>query len=769
MKTSISTKILKNKTAIDNWHVELEVDDKNIRPDRKELTKNKISFYFDNESLKMDGVFEYIDDRLMLNFTLENIGSVAVAVGKVYPFIARNISGWMPEDDIVVLASDSHQTHRVVMKVDSPDVLHVGQIKILFFNRTQTQALQFGFLGFRKCDSNASYEYDLKSGTHNFKAYCDFNGLKLEPGEKIDLETFTLVLGKNPHVQLVEWADLVAKKYSPKFVSEPCIGWLGMSWVDSYNGKENHEDATMANLDATNGRLNGFGVNYLWLSIANIEGGMPGDWLNWNSKNFPTPPKQLVANLEEKGFKLGLWCGPFYISSALTELVSELHDALLKKADGSFVVAVKKWRHGDVGLLPEEEWPDIYVLDPTHPKSLAYIKKVFEVYRSWGVRYCMVDFLGAGAGSFGAKSQYFQPIVGKNYDAKITSTEAYSKFMSVIREAAGPDFYLLASSGPTIHNTGHVDAVRTGCDFGEGRPRHKNAYFYPATFAINSMSFSMGAQRALANQAGNYYTHQRLYQNDSGNVLSVDKPISLEHARINATIHAMSGSSTMLGDDIRRIDESRLDLIKKTLPRATEVAFPVDLFEIGSEANPHVFMRKIVKKWGDWSVVAFYNFTEKSVTYEQSLSSLELDTKKQYLAWEFWNDEYLGNFSETLNISVPSYSVRVVRLTKACKHPVVLGTDMHLLMGEMDIEDVCWDADSLILSGYSTRPDGERGNIFVHAPSGFMVKNFDDCYVSRDARDNSLIIRIAVEGRQHWQLQFAPIDNSSDMHNTRLA
>ena len=375
----------------------------------------------------------------------------------------------------------------------------------------------------------------------------------------------------------------------------------------------------------------------------------------------------------------------------------------------------------------------------------------------------MVDFLNAGAGSFG-----YGRITGKNFDDKITSVEAYAKSMSVLREAAGPDFYLLASSGPIIHNTAYVDAVRTGCDFGEGRPRHKNAYFYPATFAINGMEFSIGARRALANQAGYYYTHQKLYQNDSGNVLSVDKPIALEHARINATIHAMSGSSTMLGDDIRKIDESRLELIKKTLPRATEVAFPVDLFEAGSEANPHVFMRKIVRKWGEWAVVAFYNFTKEPLTYLRSFASLGLSDKDRYLAWEFWNSEYLGIFSGQVNITVPSGTVRVVRFTKTCGLPEIFGTDMHVLMGEMDIKNICWDANALTLSGYSVRPSGEYGNIFVHSSNSLKVVNFDDCYVARDINDDSLIIRVLVKGKQYWKLQFAPIDNISDIHNTRL-
>ena len=344
---SIATETLKKKMAVDGWLIELEVDGKNIKPDRKDFSGKVVSFYFDSENLRMDGIFEYIGSRLILDFTLENNGSVPLIMGKVYPFTAHNISDWLPGDDIVVLASESHQTPRLVTRLDSPEALRTGKIKLQFFNRTKEQAFQAGFLGFRKQDTEVSYEYDNTRGIRNLKACCNFSGWKLAPGEKVRLETFTLVFGKDPHAQLVEWAELIAKKYSPQFISKPSLGWLGWSWVDCYNGKENHEHATMANLDAINQRLKGYGIDYLWLSIANISGGMPGNWLNWNKDNFPSPPKQLVHKLKEKGFKLGLWCAPFYISSALKELVDEFYDALLKKADGSLVVAAKKmaaWR-----------------------------------------------------------------------------------------------------------------------------------------------------------------------------------------------------------------------------------------------------------------------------------------------------------------------------------------------------------------------------------------------------------------------------------------
>ena len=102
-----------------------------------------------------------------------------------------------------------------------------------------------------------------------------------------------------------------------------------------------------------------------------------------------------------------------------------------------------------------------------------------------------------------------------------------------------------------------------GMIFGEGRAISKEAFFYPASYIINNLDFWTGPVYALACQAANYHTHRKLYLNDSGNVLTVDKPIALSHAQINATIHAFSGGPTMLGDDIRQISDTRLELIKK--------------------------------------------------------------------------------------------------------------------------------------------------------------------------------------------------------------
>jgi hypothetical protein len=364
----------------------------------------------------------------------------------------------------------------------------------------------------------------------------------------------------------------------------------------------------------------------------------------------------------------------------------------------------------------------------------------------------MLDFLHAGAGNISSF-----PYAEHHDKRLVAGPEAYHRALGVVRQAAGDDTYFLSSTGPSVHNAGIMDAIRTGSDFGEGRPLYPDSYFYPATYVVNDASFGTGPLRALLNQASAYYTHRKLYINDSGNVLTVDKPLPLGDAQIHATIHAMSGGPSMLGDDVDYIDEERLGLIKKTLPRSTDVAFPVDLFESVAPDYPKVFHRKVTKPWGSFDVVAVYNFGEELLRVPVALSRLGLKSGADYLVWEFWNEQYLGRARETLFAKVPPGRVRVYRLAENLGVPVLLGTDMHVLMGEAEVDRCTWDEGQRILSGRAVRPSGESGNVFLYVPPSMQVAEAEGLWIAKDAGEKALIVRASLRfeaGEASWQVCF---------------
>lgn len=699
-------------------------------------------------------------EATLIESRLENRGATPLALGAVYLLDTTTPLHLGDPGGIVGLPLKGELGPRLVYPLDHADCPHVSKVKWQFYNRATGRALQVGFVTFQRADTNVSHSYNPADGITALRAWCDFAGWQLAPGASTPVETFIVAAGDDPYRQLEHWAELAAPRAGARRWEDAPIGWVGWAWVDPFT-VERYEEVLLRNLQAVRRRLPGFGVNYVWLSIGNLKDGNPGDWLNWNDELFPHGPAYLAARLRELGFRWGLWCAPFWLVSWLEEQVAAFHDALLKNPDGSPMVVRPEWQFGKAGETPKAQRPCMYALDPSHPKTLAFLRETFAAYRRWGVRYYMIDFLHAGAGnvsSFPYASHYDKTLVA--------GPEVYHTALRVIREAAGDDTYFLSSTGPSIHNAGALDAIRTGSDFGEGRALYPDSYFYPATFVINSGAFWTGPAVALQNAATAYYTHRRLYINDSGNVLTVDKPLPLEAARLHATIHALSGGPSMIGDDVDRMAEERLALIKKTLPRPRDVAVPLDLWDAVHPAHPHVFHRKVLKPWGRFDVVAVYNFGDELLREEVALSRLGLPDDTPYLVWEFWNEEYVGRARGALRAVVPPGTVRVYRLVADRGHPVLLGSDMHVTMGEMEVDECRWDAATRTLSGHAVRPAGESGSIYIHAPEGVHVTNPRGYWIAKDARDHSLIIRAALafpEGEATWRISFAPTGAALDV------
>ena len=91
-----------------------------------------------------------------------------------------------------------------------------------------------------------------------------------------------------------------------------------------------------------------------------------------------------------------------------------------------------------------------------------------------------------------------------------------------------------------------------------------------------------------------------------------------------------------------RMDEDRLALIKKALPRPADAGFPVDLFDTPWPDHPKLFLRTVVKPWGRFAVLAVYNFGPEPLRLPVALDRLGRSPNADYLVWEFWDERYVG-------------------------------------------------------------------------------------------------------------------------------
>lgn len=728
-----------------NWMPALEVNGRQLDVSTAQVTKSmehmlNIDCRFADPDLEWKILVREENGTVTVESVIANAGKTPLTLGKAY-LLNADVSGLSrPGDDLVALVTMPYPTCFTpqICKINDPKMPERAKILVQFNNNTRKLAMQAAFLTFQRLNTELTIEKD-DAGLKTLSAYCDFAGWALQPGQTAATELLRIAVGNDPFQQLENWADTVQGIIKPKIWEDAPLGYLGWSWTDTANGTENYEKVTLENLDAINRRLGGFGFKYLWTSMSNFEGSLPGKWLQWSDDNIPLGRKNFIEAVQKRGFLQGFWVGPFYLCSTLKDMMEEFDDAILKTPSGEKMVVCPEWRHGDAGKIPKNERPRLYALDPSHPKTLDFIRKVFSTYHEWGIRYFMVDFLEAGAGNIGRFP--YKETYDKNL---VPGPEAYTNFLHVMKGSAGKDAYLLSSTGPQIYNAGILDGVRVGPDLGEGRLICKESFFYPASYVINNMSFWTGPSLALLCQAAHYYTHRKFYLNDSGNVLTVDKPIPLSHAQINAAIHAFSGGPSMLGDDIRHISEDRLRLIKKTVPRSKEVGRPVDLFESPAPAMPHLFARTIRKDWGDYTVCAVYNFSKEPLTQSISFGKLGLEAGNPYLVWDFWNEEFVGIHSDAFKVIVAPESVTILRFVKSTGHVQCIASDMHIMMGEMELPCFSYDTERMVCRFRAERPAGESGMVFIFVPENICVKNIDCLHIAKDAATNSLIIGVPL-------------------------
>ncbi len=651
-----------------------------------------------------------------------NTGAQAELLGR-YPLHEETVQ---LSADAVALVMSGWQGPSVVKRVRGEKPLWSKTLVQLSDGKA---AWQTGFVTFDRVATEHEIRWDESRNSIVVVSYCDFEGYRLAPGAEIATETLRIERGTDPYVALEHWAEAVAAHYRPPLWPKIPAGWVGWSWVDSFN-IERYEDVVRRNAQAVRKKLAGFDIDYIWVSLGNLEDRRPGNWLRWNRKLFPSGPEALITELGRLDFQLGLWAGAYWLNSELEDY-ERLKDAVLL-------------RDGQPITVPSSQWGTSYILDPTHPKTQEHIRRVFETYRRWGVRYYMIDFLNAIGGSTPGT---YRPD-GFFDRSLVPGPETFRQGLQAIRAAAGEDTYLLSSTGPTMQGVGLVNAARVGTDYGEGRPLDgEGKGFYPGTFVINNASYWTSHRRATDAWATHWFMHRRLFLADSGNVLTVDKPLPLADAEIASTIFGMNGGPLMLGDDIDRIDPSRLEMIRQVFPRLPEAGRPLDLFEAPDPEYPKTFHLHVAREWGEWDLVAVFNYGKESLQPVIDFLRLGLPENADCTVWDYWAGKYMGVHTGHFQGSVPPQSVKLWRIAGRQRHPWLLSTDMHIRQGQAEIESCLWNESEKTLTIRAQRPAGLQGNVYLTVPKEMSLKDPAGLWLAKDANDHTLVVRCPFEFR----------------------
>ena len=423
----------------------------------------------------------------------------------------------------------------------------------------------------------------------SLKVVVDTEGRELRPGETWQLESFMRDSGTDRERLLEALASQLAANHPPLHFPKPPTGWC--SWYCF--GPRVTAQQVLDNLDFIAKHTPG--LRYVQID----DGYQPamGDWLETGAA-FGGNVQGVLKQIRQRGFSPAIWVAPF-VAEEKSHVFQQHPEWFVKDSDDkplrSDRVTFGGWRRGP--------W---YVLDGTHPQVQQHFEKFFRTMnREWGCTYFKLDanFWGAIHG-------------GHFHDRRATRIEAYRRGMKAILRGAG-DSFVLGCNHPIWPSLGLIHGSRSSNDI-------KRTWERIATTARQNLSRN--------------WQNGRLWWNDSDAiVLTGDLPDNV--FQFHATAIYASGGMILSGDDLTKINEQKLAMLRKLQPPTGVAArFDDDLFRVG---RIDLSRRR--------QVVALFN-------WEDAPHTLSFQVAPRTRITDFWDGTHVGQ----PKIELPPRSARLL-------------------------------------------------------------------------------------------------------------
>lgn len=498
----------------------------------------------------------------------------------------------------------------------------------------------------------------------------------------------------------------------------PPSGWC--TWYYYYSHITATEVKRNAEWIAAN--LKDFGAKYV--QIDDGWQGAPGpvgyrDWTTLNTQRFPDGMAAVAAHIKSLGLEPGLWIAPHGQSNP--DVVRKNPNVFLLKPDGE---------------TASDTWEGRYLVDPTAPESTAYLHDLFTTLRGWGYTYFKIDGQPIVVDEYKAK----KPFMKKPSD---DNAGLYRDTLNIIRKAIGPESFLLGCWGTPREGAGIMNGSRTGGDIVLGWG---------------------GFQVALRPTLNFYYLHNIVWYSDP-DVMLVRSPLTLDQARVWATLQGLTGQALMSSDRLMDLGEERVELMRRVYP-ATDIR-PLDLFP--TERYKRIWDLKVNHLGRAYDVVGVFNFGEDKA--ERTLvrwADLGLDPARRHHAFDFWNKDYLGAWAAGMVVPAAPTSCRVVTLVPDNGRIQLVSTSRHITQGWVDLVALKQNEAGDVIGGTSRVVRNDPYELHFAFPVG---TNYAIRRVTARTAAGALPVRIAnhqgwatagftapQNGEVTWEVQFEPAD-----------
>ena len=619
---------------------------------------------------------------------------------------------WRPEAgracDWRLLVNSGHQGYSGSLRLDHRcQELPLSQDVTVLNNHKA--ALAFGNVSFRRTNIFFKRSPDDR-GEVSLHALLAYGNMRLPADQPLDLESLLILPGLDPLALLETYAGDVVALVKPSF--SPSHLGLYNQWYANWTPTSDHGSADLTLHGAVKLRTSPlylYGIAALGSGVWHNQAAF-GEEEPWPGL-FPLGIKALKDRLESLG--IAFMHGGFWGKASACATIFQQHpEWMARNAQGQPAqVAAESW-----GACPHP----YYIPDITLHEVQAWIRSQWERIRQASSGLYWLDFYGTGTG---IDLENARPTSLQFADRELAYPFETDRLMTgIIRQVVGDEGIIAVYTSPTFNLIGLIDRARMALDVGPIDPPGSQA---PAEDGAGNPMIRFNVdqrwehlQAVARNLAAAYFCHNRFWVNDPDPAMVglLDRPETLEEARVRVMIAALSGGFITVGEALERIPPGRLELLKTILPPYGVAARPLDLLDADV---PQVYSLPVQTRWESWLVLTFVNWSKHNQQFSLPFQDLGLSTP-QHL-FEFWEQRYLGIAEQVVRVELPPKCCRVFGIRPVHTHPWLLTTDLHVTQGGVELEEVAWDPESLALSGSVYRPEG-AGGVLIYVPAPFRIQ-----------------------------------------------
>jgi hypothetical protein len=238
-----------------------------------------------------------------------------------------------------------------------------------------------------------------------------------------------------------------------------------------------------------------------------------------------------------------------------------------------------------------------------------------------------------------------------------------------------------------------------------------------------------------------YFMHNIAWYTDP-DVMLLRPPLTLDQARVWATLQGLTGQALMSSDRLMDLSEDRVELMRRVYP-AVDIR-PLDLFP--ARQNKRIWDLKVNHLGRNYDVVGVFNFGEaRPEQIYLNWKELGLPDGSPVHVFDFWNQEYLGAWEAGMALNVSPTSCRVLTLMPASEKIELVSTNRHITQGWVDLASLSAGAAANSFTGKSKVIKNDPYELRFAFPRGknFIVK-------TAAARTAAGVLPVRTYNHQGW-------------------